>query len=647
MTDGDQNKTADVPVTTVFLSYSRDDQKRALPILNLLKAAGFSVWWDGMLTGGERFSRTTDAALSNAKAVVVLWSKTSINSHWVHDEATQGRDRGCLVPLSLDGSIPPLGFRQFQVIDAAAKRVKHSTPEMIGMLRAVATLHDQPFDEVIYPSARTPFVSRRVAIGGGLALAVAGGGITVFKGGLLGPGSLQNSVAVLPFANLSGDPAQSYFSDGLASEIRSQLSRNALLEIVGQTSSNQFRENKSGAKSIAKELGVSFLLDGNVQKIGDRVKIATDLIDGKTGISKWAQTFERQLSDIFAVQTEIARAVSSALSVAMDAKQSGHKEKQIGGTKSLAAFDAFLRGRELFELHVDEKSERDALAKIDQAIVLDPKYAAARALRSRSLAVIANQFASAQERKFLYKEAIAEAKNATEIAPKFAAGFAALGYALFYGNLDAKAARAPYEQAFALAKSDVDVISRFAVYCARTGRLAEADTAINRAAVLDPLNSSMFKSAGNIKYSAKLYEQAIEFGRKALALSPKRSTLHGDIGNSYLMLGAFDQALAEYGLETNSLIAIPGRAIIAHRQSDFAKSKAMFADLVEEYGDNSLYQQTQIFAQWGDLDGAFTTLDRAYAESDSGLVYLLNDPFLEPIRTDVRYKNLLLKLKFV
>ena len=115
-----RDKTVNPGPSTIFFSYARDDQARALPIIRLIEQAGFSVWWDGLLEGGERFSRTTEDALDRAKAVVVLWSKTSAQSHWVHDEATRGRDRRVLVPLSIDGSSPPLGFGQFQVIDLCA-----------------------------------------------------------------------------------------------------------------------------------------------------------------------------------------------------------------------------------------------------------------------------------------------------------------------------------------------------------------------------------------------------------------------------------------------------------------------------------------------------------------------------------------------
>lgn len=631
--------------TSVFFSYSREDRARALPIIRLIEESGFPTWWDGLLEGGERYSRATEEALNRARAVVVLWSKSSVGSHWVHDEATRGRDRGLLVPIALDGSEPPLGFGQFQVIDLARARLRPDDPQVQKMLRAIAALHNQPLP-VAAQGARGLKIDRRTAIGTGIAALAVAGGLAAWKSGLLGSGPAGNSIAVLPFANLSGDPAQQYFSDGLAAEIRAQLSRNTLLEIAGQTSSNLFRDGGADDRAIASKLGVAFLLSGTVQKIGDQLKVTTALIDGRDGKNAWSNVFERRLADVFAVQSAIAVAVAGELSATIGQQLDGKRGKQIGGTENLAAFDAYLRGRDLFESHVDETSGRAALAKFEQAIALDPDYAAARASRSRSLAVIANQYVATAERKALYGEAVAEARRATELAPDFAYGFIALGYALFYGRLQAKEARAPYEQAARLGGGDVDVLSRYAVYCARTGRFDAADTAIARAAALDPLNASMFKSAGNIKYAARAWPEAIDFARKALDINPKRSTLHGDIGNALLMMGDLAGAEAAFAQETSKLLALPGKAIVAHRRGQAAAADAAFAALVGELGDSGLYQQAQVLAQRGASDEAFAALDKARAEADAGLVYLLNDPLLDPIRPDPRFNNLLREFGF-
>jgi hypothetical protein len=235
------------PTHTVFLSYSRADRKGALAIVRVLESAGYGVWWDGLLEGGERFSRTTEAALAGARAVVVLWSKTSAGSHWVHDEATRGRESGRLVPLSLDGSLPPLGFGQFQSIDVSHALGKPGSEPMRKLLRAVAALHEGPAPALPVPRAELASPTRRrIVVAAGLAVVAAGSGVLLWRARDAGTAARgtdaaggERRIAVLPFENLSGDPEQRYFSDGLTSEIRAQLSRNAQLQIAGQTSSDQ------------------------------------------------------------------------------------------------------------------------------------------------------------------------------------------------------------------------------------------------------------------------------------------------------------------------------------------------------------------------------------------------------------------------
>jgi hypothetical protein len=170
------------PTHTVFLSYSRADRKGALAIVRVLESAGYGVWWDGLLEGGERFSRTTEAALAGARAVVVLWSKTSAGSHWVHDEATRGRESGRLVPLSLDGSLPPLGFGQFQSIDVSHALGKPASEPMRKLLRAVAALHEGPAPA--WPAPRAELASptrRRIVAAAGLAVVAAGSGLLLWR----------------------------------------------------------------------------------------------------------------------------------------------------------------------------------------------------------------------------------------------------------------------------------------------------------------------------------------------------------------------------------------------------------------------------------------------------------------------------------
>ncbi len=207
--------------------------------------------------------------------------------------------------------------------------------------------------------------------------------------------------------------------------------------------------------TIAGKLGVAYLLDGSVRRSGDLVRVAADLIDGETGFSHWTRTFDRSMNDIFAVQSEIANAVASALAAQVTAtggSPAGADQELAasGGTTNVAAYDAYLRGRALYDLSSDEASERAALAQFDAAIAADPSYAAAHAARSRSLTAIANQYGEVNELGGLYDAAIASARRAIELAPDFADAHSTLASVLFQGRLDARAAREPFERSRAL-----------------------------------------------------------------------------------------------------------------------------------------------------------------------------------------------------
>ena len=211
--------------TSVFLSYSRLDQKVAMAVIGILEKQGYAVWWDGLIPGGDRFGKTTSDALERASAVVVLWSQTSVASHWVHDEAARGRDRRCLIPLSIDGSEPPLGFRQFQYLDISCEPLKADSPTVQRALRSLAEIMGRPAVTGVKPtlSPRRFTVGRRTVLAGGaIGVVAAVGGATAWYLTSARSSAMPNSIAVLPFDNLSGDPGQQYFSDGLAAELRAQ-----------------------------------------------------------------------------------------------------------------------------------------------------------------------------------------------------------------------------------------------------------------------------------------------------------------------------------------------------------------------------------------------------------------------------------------
>ena len=649
--DGASDGTDGRAEHTVFLSYASADRKGALAIVRVLEAAGYRVWWDGLLEGGERFAHAIEAALEGARAVVVLWSKTSASSHWVQDEASRGRESGRLVPLSLDGSPPPLGFGQLQSIDVSHALGKPASEPMKKLLRAVAALHEGEApvrshspDQIASPTRR------RLVAAAGLALVAAGGGVAWWR--LRAPGLATGGIdgtrriAVLPFANLSGDPEQRYFSDGLTSEIRTQLARNALLRIAGQTSSEKAGDGEDDLRNIARALGVDFLLGGNVQKARGRVKIDAELTEGATGLIRWTDTWERPLADIFAVQSEIGTAVANALSAAIDGRAAS-ADVQVGGTENLEAFDAYLHGRALYEAGIDEESDRRALDYFERAIALDARYAGAHAARARALLVIGHLYAAHEERVRVFDAAQAAARLATTLAPDFAEGFSALGFALASGKLDMQGAREPFERSYALAPGSADILARYATFRSNLRDHVPATAVIQHAVTLDPLNARAFRSQGDIRYNAGDYTAATVAYRKAIELNPTLAGLHASMGFAQLMAGADDDARASFSKERSAVRRLPGLAILAHRAGDRAAAEAALAALVAEYGDKSHYQYAQIHAQWGDAAKALASLQAAWDLRDGGIALMYADPLLAQLRSTDGYLALAKAVGFI
>jgi TolB-like protein len=625
----------------IFLSYAHADRAKAQRLAAILEQSGFTVWWDALIEGGSRFANSIDEALDKADAVVVLWSKRSVDSDWVRDEAAQGRDRHRLVPLSLDGSIPPLGFRQIQVIRLAGWHGRADAPQIESIRRAIAAaLGATPAGH--RPIAAQPINRRRaLAIGGG-AVAVVGGGLIAWQTGLVGPASANaRSIAVLPFMNLSGDPAQAYMSDGLTEEIRSALSRNLGLMVLAGTSSNTVRDEKGDARSIASKLGVAYLLDGSVQRAGDRVRVATNLTNGRTGFNEWSQQVDRRLDDIFVLETEIARTVSNALSVRMATDAPAP-----GGTRNAKAYEAYLQGRALYNLAKDEATDRQAKADYEIAIAADPNFALAHAALSRSLSSIAAAYAKADELKAIYIQAIDEAKRATAIAPTLAEGHLALGYALFSGKLDVRGARPSYDAAYKYGRGNADIVLLCAAYMARTRRFKEARDAIDWALALDPLNPRTHRAAGAIAFASRRYADALIQARRALELNPKISNANASIGDSLMMLGNLAEARAAYLKEPSAMFRLRGLAALEHRAGNQPAAEKAFEQLASEVGDAAMYQQAEVMAQWGRTDEAMAKLRRAREIGDSGLSLTATDPLLDPISKDQRFVTFVNDLGF-
>ena len=649
-------------VPHVFISYSRDDRALAMPIIDALSSSGADVWWDGLLAGGDRFAQTTETALETAGAIVVLWSKTSVESHWVRDEATRGRDRGCMISVSLDGTQPPLGFRQIQYIDLSDWNDDPSSQQFQDVLQAVEKVAGAPGTQLNFKPPTTDPVASKLAspepattgrlsrrsillMAGVGTVVAAGGGIAVWRGGL-GSSLIQaNSIAVMAFDNLSSDPEQEYFSAGLSEELRATLSLNRWLSVAARVSTDSVQESAQTAESIASTLGVSYILEGSVRRSGDELRVTTRLIDGSSGLEQWSRVYDRQMSNVLELQEEIATSVVDELVVTL-APTTQIDTQRIGGTNNPQALDSYLVGIDHYDRSEGETGTQSALASFDQAIALDENYALAHAARARTLGVIGNTMASGKQVASYHDQAIAAAQRAIEIAPDLAEGHAALGFMLTNGTLDMAGAREPYAKSVELGFGNARILVSFGLFAAFTGIFDEGRAALIRAERIDPLNPSVWRAAAFLESTAGNAAPAREAARKALSLSPQITIANSVLGDIAYRDDQFDQARDHYLAETSTLGRLSALAIVEQRLGNVQAAQDHFDELLDRFGDNSLYQQAQVLAQWGQTEQALEAIERAYTAGDSGLVLSHTDPRLDPIRQEPRFDAIQTKLGF-
>ena len=331
----------------VFLSYARDDVETARKLAGVLAEAGQTVWWDRHLHGGANFSSEIDRELKNAQVVLVLWSLTSIASAWVQDEAAEGRDSNRLVPVTLDSVKPPLGFRQLQCIDLSSWTGRGETEAIDDLLTAIAKMVG---DET--PAKADENAAPSTAI----------------------------SICVLPFVNLSDDAEQEYFSDGITEDIITDLSKISALEVVARNSAFTFKGKVVDVKEVARTMDVSHVVEGSVRKSGSRLRVSAQLIAGDTGRHLWAERYDRDLTDIFAIQDEISHAIVDALELKLLPQEKMAIEQR--GTSNVEAYRFYLMARQQWIGGTFGDIKRDdAIARIcQQAVTLDPNYAEAWAL---------------------------------------------------------------------------------------------------------------------------------------------------------------------------------------------------------------------------------------------------------------------------
>jgi adenylate cyclase len=330
----------------IFVSYSRTDRARVAPLVAALEAEGWSVWWDPEIPPGQEFDSLIAAELERANAVLVVWTPASVSSRWVRGEARDAADRGILVPVRFDDVKLPIDVRAIHTTDLDAWQENPQGPAFQELLRALGPLAAR--------SGGTP----------------AGRAATREQ-------PRQVAICVLPFENMSGDPEQEYFSDGISEDIITDLSKVSAIAITARNTAFSFKGKHVDVPQVARQLKVSHVLEGSVRKSGNRVRITAQLIDGVTGNHVWAERYDRDLSEIFALQDEISKAIVSALKVKLLPEEVSAIEAR--GTTNPEAYKLYLMARQ-YSFIASERHRPLIIRLCQRAVEIDPDYAPAWAL---------------------------------------------------------------------------------------------------------------------------------------------------------------------------------------------------------------------------------------------------------------------------
>ncbi|MES2120630.1 MAG: TIR domain-containing protein [Pseudomonadota bacterium] len=567
----------------IFVSYGRSTEAQAKQVAEALRAAGYSVWRDDELPAHRAYGDVIEERLRGAKAVVVLWSAEGARSQWVRAEADIAREAGTLVQVSVDGILPPLPFNQIQCADLSGWAGDTSTAGWRKVESSIALLVGNPAQGGAEAQPKGP-PARRVAI------------------------------CVLPFINLSGDAEQEYFSDGITDDIITDLSKVSALSVTARNTAFTLKGQTLEAGQIARQLNVTHVLEGSIRKAGDRVRINAQLIDAEAGDHVWADRYDRELTDIFAIQDEISKAIVSALRLKLLPREKKAIEHR--GTDSAEAYNLYLMARQHWiggndgDIRRDEVVVRIAM----QATEIDPNYAKAWAL-------IALAQAEMRFRRSMPVDALTNAERALALDPELP---------------EALCVKARY-----LADED--------------GNIEEAERQIKAALRLDPESWEVNKEAARLLSRSGKMREAIPYYEKAASLmegdyhsTGMLQTCFGAVGDeegikraAKMALERIERALA-LDPAIGSALGFGVASLAALGDAERAKEWTKRALLLDPDNPWMRWNLACAMSRWlHDKDAAIDLLTGlADRLSPSMVAYLRLDTDLDPLRDDPRFEAL-------
>jgi len=506
----------------------------------------------------------------------------------------------------------------FDITAEGVRRTAEATPgEIEAIVAAPASAR--------WPAALLAFV--------GVAALIAGawyaGRQSAPGGADLTDGPVAASIAVLPFVNMSSDPEQEYFSDGISEELLNLLAKIPELHVAARTSSFSFKGQSVEISEIADRLNVAHVLEGSVRKSGDEVRITAQLIRAEDGFHLWSKSWNRTLDDIFAIQDEIAADVVAQLKITLLG------EAPTAAKTDPEAYALYLQARQLGRQRTAEGFEQ-SVALYQQALEIEPDYAAV-------WAGLASNYEDQASRVFIpidegYRLARETANRALAIDPENAGAYAVLGRIADAPDLDLAAAARHLERALALEPTNNEILRDAASLARALGRLDEDIALKEYVVVRDPVNPAAHASLGFSYRWASRPDEAIASLRTALSLSPGNifAAQYG-IGLALLGRGEPEAALEAIEQESSEVFRLVGSSIVYHALEQAAESDAALGELIEKYGQGWAYSIASVLADRGEVDRAFEWLDKAAENRGTGLKYIPIDILFANIHDDPRW----------
>ncbi|HEY2752776.1 TIR domain-containing protein [Phenylobacterium sp.] len=497
-------------MSEIFISYARSTATQAQAVAEALRGLGYDVWRDDELPAHRAYADVIEERLLAAKAVVVVWSAEAVRSEWVQSEADQARAARKLVQLTLDGAKLPMPFDRIQCADLTGWTGDLDAPGWRKVAASIAELMGGPASHAAAPAA--PASAR------------------------------QQSICVLPFANMSGDAEQEYFSDGISEDIITDLSKVSALSVVARNTAFTFKGRAFDLSQVARQLNVSHFLEGSVRKVGNRVRISAQLIDAAAGDHVWAERYDRDLTDIFALQDEISEAVVKALKLKLLPEEKQAIEQR--GTTSSDAYNLYLMARQYWVSGNDGDSRRDEsiLRICRRATDIDPNYARAWALMA--LTQTALRFRHGK----LENDGLAAAERALALDANLAEAHCVMARHLAEQGLHDQA-NAEIELALQLDAESWEVNKEAGRLIFRQGRIAAAVPFFEKAAALmetdyhDPLMLiTCYTALGDAVGVQRAAQAVVGRAEKALAHDSSNGAAMASIANGLACLGEAERA---------------------------------------------------------------------------------------------------------